>query len=470
MHPTFEDLLVKITGKLSIRPEVVGDVFSRIMIAAPGSVPRVDIADGIMLAHWSPPLSQATVSKITKELLRVRLIAEEPARADRPGRPVVPLGLDRDHWGVLGIHVLHRQHRPIGLTGVLVNLRGDVLEAESVPLEVNEDPGSVAGMLGEAESLAERLIDKSGGRQILGLGIEIGGHVYQGKVIESTNAGWTQVDFCTPLSEQLKLPVVLENDASALAVWETYRHRYPERDMALVAVFDEGVGCGLIVDGRVYRGGHGMAAEIGHLTVDYTLTPQRHRPPPRAGQRPRFKDACPCGQYGHVDALAPPTRILGELGRSDLQSAASLPSRSREEKKTAAAQVFETAGTALGRGLAALINVINPARIVLLLPASLAEAAPGTAGNEYLQAIESAVDQAFSTGPLDARAHESRLTIHRLDQLDDHAPDQSIEVSGARGAAITVLDAFVDYARGTWTRSPLHANDQAGTLQTAEAV
>jgi predicted NBD/HSP70 family sugar kinase len=455
MHPTFEDLLSKITRRLSIRPEIVGDVLSRIMVAAPESVPRVDIAEGTMLAHWSPPLSQATVSKITKELLEARLITEEPARAERPGRPIVPLGLDRDHWGVLGIHVLHRRRRPIGLTGVLVNLRGDVLQAESVQLPPGHGEESVTGLVGKAAELAEDLIAKSGGREILGLGIEIGGHVHNGKVIESTNAGWSQVDFSVPLSERLNLPVVVENDASALAVWETYRHRYPERDMALVAVFDEGIGCGLIVDGRVYRGGHGMAAEIGHLTADCTLAPRRQRPPSGPSQRSRFKDPCPCGQYGHVDALATPTRILGELGRADLQEAANLPSQSREGKQTTAAQTFETAGTALGRGLIALVNIINPARIILLLPAALADPAPETAGRKYLEAVEATIDQAFSTGPLDARAHEKALTIRRLEQLDDRALDQPIEVIGARGAAITVLDAFIDHARGTWTRSRL---------------
>jgi len=458
MHPTFEDLLGKITQRLSIRPEIVGDVLSRVMVAAPESVPRVDIAEGTMLAHWSPPLSQATVSKITKELLEVKLITEEPARAERPGRPIVPLGLDRDHWGVLGIHVLHRQRHPVGLTGVLVNLRGDVLQTESVQLAPSDGQESVTGLVGKAAELAEDLIAKSGGREILGLGIEIGGHVHHGKVIESTNAGWSQVDFSVPLSERLKLPVVVENDASALAVWETYRHRYPERDIALVAVFDEGVGCGLIIDGRVYRGGHGMAAEVGHLAADFTAPP-RQRPPSGSSQRSRFRDPCPCGQYGHVDALATPVRILGELGRSDLQEAASLPSQSREGRQTAAAQTFETAGTALGRGLAALINIINPARIILLLPTALADPAPETAGQKYLEAVETTIDQAFSTGPLDARAHEAALTIHRLEQLDDRALDQPIEVIGARGAAITVVDAFIDHARGTWSRSRLTDSD-----------
>jgi len=458
MHPTFEDLLSKITQRLSIRPEIVGDVLSRVMVAAPESVPRVDIAEGTMLAHWSPPLSQATVSKITKELLEVNLITEEPARAERPGRPIVPLGLDREHWGVLGIHVLHRQRHPVGLTGVLVNLRGDVLHTESVQLAPSDGQESVTGLVGKAAELAEHLIAKSDGREILGLGIEIGGHVHQGMVIESTNAGWSQAAFSVPLSERLKMPVVVENDASALAVWETYRHRYPERDMALVAVFDEGVGCGLIIDGRVYRGGHGMAAEIGHVAADFT-DPRRQRPPSGPSRPPRFSDPCPCGHYGHVDALATPARILGELGRSDLQEAADLPAHSQGGKQTAAAQTFETAGTALGRGLLALINIINPARIVLLLPTALADAAPETAGRRYLEAVEAAVDQAFSTGPLDARAHESALTIHRLEHLDDRALDQPIEVIGARGAAITVLDAFIDHARGTWTRSRLDHGD-----------
>ena len=68
------------------------------------------------------------------------------------------------------------------------------------------------------------------------------------------------------------LPVVVDNDLNVLGVHETYRPRSPERNIAVVAVFDDGVGSALIVDGRVYRGGNGMAGEIGHLYVPMDLS------------------------------------------------------------------------------------------------------------------------------------------------------------------------------------------------------
>jgi predicted NBD/HSP70 family sugar kinase len=442
VYARFDELLNELTAATGLSKEVLGEVLSRVMIAAPKAVPRVDIAVGTML-------SQATVSKATKALIETaHLLTAELPRADRPGRPVVPLALDQETWGIVGVHVHHCHGRPAGLTAVLTDLRSAVLAKDHVDLEAGS---GAAALVEEVALLAGKLRSSEAGanREILGLGIEIGGHVHAGQVIESTNAGLARVDVSAPLAGKLGLPVVVENDVNAIAVWETYTHRYHERDAAVVVVFDEGVGGGLIVDGHVYRGGHGMAGEIGHLTVDYALTPQRRRAAPRPGQRLRFTDPCRCGQYGHVEAIATPVRILGELARSDLQEAASLPGRHKDGKPTRAAQVFQQAGRALGRGLAGLIDITNPARLLLLLPPALAGPAPSTAGADYLHAVKATVAAAFSTG-----AQDAKLTVDTLGRIGGLASEgegmpqaEDMAVVGARAAAITVLDALVEHAR-----------------------
>jgi hypothetical protein len=104
-----------------------------------------------------------------------------------------------------------------------------------------------------------------------------------------------------------------------------------------------------------------------------------------------------------------------------------------------AATVFREAGTGLGRGLEAMINIVNPGDLMLRLPRVLAAAKPQTSGAQYLSAVENAVNEAFSTGALDARNGKQRLSVEAVD-------DNQVPRYGAIAAASTVLNAFLDHA------------------------
>jgi predicted NBD/HSP70 family sugar kinase len=223
-----------------------------------------------------------------------------------------------------------------------------------------------------------------------------------------------------------------------------------------VAVFEESVGGALVIDRKVYRGSHGMAGEIGHLTVDYARPHQQSSSGslgPGSGT-PGFDHPCLCAApakagtratgsgYGHVNALATPIRIAGELGidSSRLHEAARGLGTSRDGQITRAGAVFRTAGEALGRGIAAMLNIANPGNLLLLLPPELAQPAEGTAAAHYTQAIEQALDkECFSTAAADARAGRGVLKIEPM-SLDD--------LREARPARVTVLDSFIAHARG----------------------
>jgi hypothetical protein len=101
------------------------------------------------------------------------------------------------------------------------------------------------------------------------------------------------------------------------------------------------------------------------------------------------------------------------------------------------------AGRGLGRGLAHIINIVNPGQLVLLLPGPLAFPAPGSSGTDYMEAVEREIDNAYSTGPRDARGGEGhiRLTVHSY-------ADDNIAYEGAVAAATTAFNAFTEHARG----------------------
>ena len=181
--------------------------------------------------------------------------------------------------------------------------------------------------------------------------------------------GWGTVPVVRMLEEALRVPVALENDANAAALGEhAFGAGRDFRNMIFVTV-SSGIGGGIIVDGRVYRGATGAAGEIGHMVLD------ENGPP------------CGCGQRGCLEALASGTAIaaraaaLAEEGASPVlarlarQSApppgastgltAADVERAALEGDAVARRVIDEAGRFLGLGLVNLVHVFNPDGIVI---------------------------------------------------------------------------------------------------------
>src|SRR5262249_51898208 len=209
---------------------------------------------------------------------------------------------------------------------------------------------------------------------------------------------------------------------------------------ALVAVFRQGVGGAPILDRRMYRGSSGMAPQPGHLAGDYPRISEgtRKRPLPLGtGKRLTFDGQCLCSTrdhrlVGHVDTVATPSRIEGQLAavlgddNVSLAKAADAPravpggGEPGHLVVSEEAKIMHRAGRGLGRGLAHMINVVNPGQIVLLLPEPLANPQPGSSGTEYVEAAEREVDNAYSTGPADARGGEGHLRLTGHSYVDEN--------------------------------------------------
>lgn len=446
-------------------PAMLAKVLSRVALAG-GPVARSEISKGSMLIRRSA-LASGTVGKATGALLGEGfLIAEEPV-SGQPGPPITPLRFG-DKWATIGIHIDQQHDGPDLLTGVICGLdRQPLIEPVEYPVPMDADQHELRVLAEHVRDLAESLLAKLGEpRTFLGVGVELGGHVYRGTVHDSTHAGWDRpIKLRKALTEELSqlpdlegVPVVIENDVNALAIQRYYDRSFDGLDVALVAVFRQGIGGALIIDGRMYRGARGVAPEPGHLAVEYPQDdPGWQRPPtPNAATGRTFADECLCSTlerkaYGHVDTLATPARIEGELAsrkpdeKVSLERAASTPVALPSGGQlvfTEEAVVLQRAGRALGRGLTDMINIVNPGQLVLLLPEPLAFPAPQTSGTEYLDAIESEIDRAYSTAADDARGDRLRLTIQKY-------VDEQIAYDGAIAAATTAFNAFTEHARGS---------------------
>ena len=160
------------------------------------------------------------------------------------------------------------------------------------------------------------------------------------------------------LQERLGWPVVLENDANAAAMGETWLGAARGFRKVICVTLGTGVGGGIILDGKLWRGAHGSAGEIGHTTVD-----------PFGGLK------CKCGNTGCLEMFASATAIV-RMAKEDLplfpKSLLNADSLSAESVYDAgkkgdelAVTVFHRFGSYLGAGLANLINLIDPEIIVI---------------------------------------------------------------------------------------------------------
>ena len=195
----------------------------------------------------------------------------------------------------------------------------------------------------------------------------------EGSILKRHKGGIERSDLGRLLVDALNIPVVVENDASVLAVRQLYGWEVADGDFALILVTEDGVGAAIAVGGRVYRGSQGMAGEIGHLQVcprtDGLLKDDKL-------SSSSFGGTCSCGsdRGRHVEAFATPARLknaFAELGVPDALSDPNVLADAPPEIQGKARELFADAGRALGQGVTSLANVVNPDQMYFVLPESL---------------------------------------------------------------------------------------------------
>jgi glucokinase len=181
----------------------------------------------------------------------------------------------------------------------------------------------------------------------------------KGVVVKSPNfPDWNNLPLKDKLEKSLNLPVFLENDANAAALGEQWRGAGQGIQSMILLTLGTGVGGGIILDNKIWHGADGMAGEIGHMT----LIPDG---------RP-----CSCGNTGCLEMYASARGIVLSY-REALEMALDKPMKA--ETPITSEQVYEAAdagdevarsvmrdmGRMLGVGIASLINIFNPERIVI---------------------------------------------------------------------------------------------------------
>lgn len=307
------------------------------LVGRSGSLSRSEIAQRL-------DLSPATVTQLTKDLIRHGVLKELASAPSRGGRPAQLLGLAGSARHALGVKVAY-DHLAIADVG----LDGTVREVSLHDF----DPESVDALGDLTDTLTTVINDfDSGTDPLLGVGLGVPGGVNNQAegIVNADILGWRGLPLGRRLRASLGLPVLVDNDVNALAAAELLYGRGQQHRHFLIITIGIGVGAAIIADGMVYRGAHGDAGELGHAPVD------------------PGGPLCVCGNRGCLEgiigdralvAAAHRDRILTpDQGITDLRAAA-------DEGNGTAQAIFRDAGEILGRAVASLVNTVDPEMVVV---------------------------------------------------------------------------------------------------------
>ena len=220
----------------------------------------------------------------------------------------------------------------------LVDREGNVLEERELPSAGATGDEILAALDAAVEALLDERV------AAIGYGIPANIERGSGRLLWATNLPLTDVDLRSRSEARFGLPVGIENDASAAALAEWRLGAGRGTANLLVLTLGTGVGGGIVVDGRLFRGW----AEIGHVVVQ------------ESGRE------CTCGGHGHLEVLA--SGSAADSAARDLYGddadAHELVARANAGDETALAALARIGGT-LGAAIGSLVNVFDPELVVV---------------------------------------------------------------------------------------------------------
>ncbi len=311
-----------------------------------GSAARVDLAQ-------KTGLSQATVTAITAELIAAGLIEEGAVAASsdaRRGRPRVGLQIRGAAHLVAGAKVADRS-----ISAAVADFSGKVLGEAARPLSAQVQ--SAEALARDVAAAVEAAARAAGTRMagLSGLGTALAGIVDAGDGVARWSPALDARDtpFRAALENATGLPCFIDNDANLVAMAELYFGEGKGIEDFLVVTVESGVGLGIVLGGRIYRGTRGCGAEFGHMKVQMDGA------------------LCRCGQRGCLEAYVADYALLreaalrpGERAGDPQADMAALLAQARAGEPMAAG-IVARAERIFAMGLANLVNIFDPQLIIL---------------------------------------------------------------------------------------------------------
>ena len=289
-------------------------------------------------------LSRSTVTQRVDALLAAGLLKELAGEAEGRGRPAGTLAVD-ERYGHILVAGLHRDSAEL----TAMDLGGHLLHQKALPMAISEGPERVltaveaelAGMLAEADL-------NPGATVALGVGVPGPVDVSVGRAIQPpVMPGWHDYPVRDRLEAHFGVPVYVENDANLMALGEQRVH-WPLAPSVLLVTVGTGIGAGIVIDGRLYRGIDGGAGDVGHIKMY------------------GHEERCACGAIGCLAAVASGGALVKQLAAlgKDVAHVSDVRRLVQQGDADAVAAVRK-AGQLAGEVITTVVSVLNPEILVL---------------------------------------------------------------------------------------------------------
>ena len=287
--------------------------------------------------------SRITLARRLDELLAASIIVVDGQRNSHGGRPAETFAVNR-HAGILLAIDIGGSHTRVGVT----DLVSTVLLEDEADIGFSESPDEVFSW---ATQVLDYLLKRLGRSrsEVRGIGVGVPGPVDSttGRLSSPQhNPLWQDVLVADYLPKDLSAVIAVDRDVNIMAIGES-RLGWPEyRDLTVIKA-GLGIGCGLVLDGRVYRGARGGAGDFGHQF--------------RHGTAP-----CICGRVGCLEAVASGYAIRRELVAHGypIRTSADIVALANSGNSEAI-ELLVAAGTEIGAALADVVGLLNPAAVVI---------------------------------------------------------------------------------------------------------
>lgn len=317
-------------------------------IRAAGRISRSDVAKDL-------GVSPGSVTAIVSGLMDAGLVREnpKPLRDTARGRPPVELSLRPEARHVVGMTLRDGLHH-----AVVTDFTGQVIAEAAMSFRFGAK--EVDEVLSEIRQLLDEVLRNANLElaDICGIGMGLPGFIdhMTGLVHWSPILREKRVPLGAVLTAEYPCPVHLDNDVNLLAMAELWFGMGRELANFAVVTIEHGVGMGLILDNRIYRGARGIGLEIGHTTVQLDGA------------------LCRCGQRGCLEAYVADYALVREastaldwdprVARSPQQALEILFDQAKAGNE-AARTIFGRAGRYLSTGLANMIRMFDPELLIL---------------------------------------------------------------------------------------------------------
>lgn len=244
---------------------------------------------------------------------------------------------------------------------VLMNMQNEyITEIEKFKLNLYQNKDALIRLTEKIDSFVQSLtIDKE---KIGGIGIAMPGFVDVKKGINYSLLPSDNKSISEYISKKVELPVFIDNDSSLIALAELRFGAVAKRKDAMVVNIGWGVGLGMIIDGKMFRGHNGFAGEFSHISLFTNNI------------------LCSCGKKGCLETetsllavvenarkglQAGRVSMLQQLPMDDLEAASDAVLSAASAGDQFAVELLSDAGYKLGKGIAILIHILNPETIIL---------------------------------------------------------------------------------------------------------